>query len=71
MFYWCGKLRFIDLSFFDINNINNKFQMFGLSSFDASNELYVEAKKKIIINENSLEEFKKQISSKNVEIIPH
>ena len=68
MFFWCAELIFVDLSSFELNKVNNKDQMFYLSSFDLANDMYPDIKKIIKIQKNSLEEFKKHITSKSAEI---
>ena len=72
MFYWCGELLYVDFSNFDLNKVENKFQIFGLSSFDINNEGFLPNKnevKTIKVNKNSYEEFKKQVTAKNANII--
>ena len=70
MFYWCQKLIDIDLSSFDLTKVDNKFEILGLSSFDASNDLKVRDKIKTIkVNKNSYEEIKKLISTDKANII--
>ena len=72
MFFWCAKLLNVDFSNFDLDKVNNKSQIFGLSSFDLANEDGFPTRnevKTIKVNKNSYEEFKKQVTAKNANII--
>ena len=72
MFYWYNNLMNVDISSFDFNKVKNKTYLFGLSSFDMSNEGAYEGpkdKRSIKVNKNSVDEIKKFISSKSVKII--
>ena len=72
MFYWCGELLKVDFSSFDLNKVKNKSQIFGLSSFDKSNEYALRNRnevKTIKVNKNSYEEFKKQVTAKKANFI--
>ena len=72
MFFWCNNLIKVDFSSFDFDKVNSKNQAFGLSSFDASNEVAYEGPKNqrsIKVNKNSVNEIKKLINSESVKII--
>lgn len=72
MFYWCNNLLKVDISSFDINKVKSRNHIFGLSSFDVSNDIAYEGPKdsrSIKVNKNSIEEIKKEIYSNLVKII--
>ena len=69
MFFWCSELRYLDMSEFDLNNVENKTQIFYLSSLDRSNDMHPNKNKIIRVHKNSIEEFKKLITSKSAEIL--